>query len=114
MQRALDSLANDGTMAAVISRYDLTMDALEPEILEVMENIVPYLRGHALWLLGEPGVGKTPLGRIIAMMFSRYHGMAALVHSDPLVILTSSEESSSTRHVLHYMTMGKLVVRSSK
>ena len=74
VQRALDSLANDGTMAAVISRYDLTMDALEPEILEVMEQIVPYLRGHALWLLGEPGVGKTPLGRIIAMMFSRYHG----------------------------------------
>ena len=73
MQRALDSLANDGTMAAVVSRYDLS-NALEPEILEVMEKLVPYLRGHALWLLGEPGVGKTPLGRIIAMMFSRYHG----------------------------------------
>ena len=40
MQRALDSLANDGTMAALISRYDLTMDALEPQILEIMEQIV--------------------------------------------------------------------------
>ena len=40
VQRALDSLANDGTMAALISRYDLTMDALEPQILEIMEQIV--------------------------------------------------------------------------
>lgn len=74
VQRALDSLANDGTMAAVVSRYDLTLDTLEPPILEIMEQIVPYLRGHALWLLGEPGVGKTPLGRMLAMAFSRYHG----------------------------------------
>eukprot|EP00435_Cladocopium_sp_Y103_P037440 s1793_g9.t3 len=74
VQRVLDSLANDGTMAAVISRYDLTIDALEPDVLEIIEKVVPHLRGHALWLLGEPGVGKTPLGRMLAMMFSRFHG----------------------------------------
>lgn len=60
MQKALGSLANDGTMAAVISRYDLTIDAVEPDVLEHFEKIIPHLRGHALWLLGELGVGKTP------------------------------------------------------
>lgn len=74
VQRALDSLANDGAMAALISRYDLTMDGLEPQIWEIMEQIVPHLRGHASWPLGEPGLGKTLLGRILAMMFSRHHG----------------------------------------
>ena len=53
-------MANDGTMAAVISRYDLTIDAVEPDVLEHFEKIIPHLRGHALWLLGELGVGKTP------------------------------------------------------
>ena len=61
-------------MAAVISRYDLTIDAVEPDVLEHFEKIIPHLRGHALWLLGELGVGKTPLGRMLAMMFSRFHG----------------------------------------
>ena len=31
----LDPLANDGIMSAADSRYDLTMDALEPEITDV-------------------------------------------------------------------------------
>ena len=74
VQRALDSLANDGALASLVTRYDLTIQALEPEIMELIENLVPFLRGHALWLLGEPGVGKTPLARIIAMMFSRHYG----------------------------------------
>ena len=46
----------------------------EPEVREIMEIIVPVLRTHSLWLLGGPGKGKTPLGRIVAMMFSRFHG----------------------------------------
>ena len=74
VQRALDSLANDGCVAKLCERYDLTMLDVEPDILQVMEVIVPQLRNHSLWLLGEPGKGKTPRGRIIAMMFSRYHG----------------------------------------
>ena len=74
VQRALDSLANDGSLASLVTRYDLTIQALEPEIMELIETLVPFLRGHALWLLGEPGVGKTPLARIIARMFSRHYG----------------------------------------
>ena len=74
VQRALDSLANDGCVAKLCERYDLTMRDVEPDLLPVLEVVVPQLRNHSLWLLGEPGKGKTPLGRIIAMMFSRYHG----------------------------------------
>ena len=64
VQRALGSLANDASMAAVVARMDLTIGASEPDV----EKLVPHLRGHSLWLPGEPGVGKTPLGCIVAMM----------------------------------------------
>ena len=74
VQKALDSLANDSTCAKLCSRYDLTISDFEPEVRNIMEKIVPSLRDHALWLLGEAGRGKTPLGRVVAMMFSRYHG----------------------------------------
>lgn len=60
--------------AKLCQRYDLTIVDFEPEIRDIMEKIVPSLRHHALWLLGEAGKGKTPLGPVIAMMFSRYHG----------------------------------------
>ena len=74
VQRALDALANDGCVAKLSTRYDLTMHDVEPDVRDIMEIIVPVLRTHSLWLLGEPGKGKTPLGRIVAMMFSRFHG----------------------------------------
>ena len=74
VQRGLDSLANDGALAALISRYDLTIAALHPDLLSMLERILPHLRLHSLWLLGQSGVGKTPLARIIAMMFSRHYG----------------------------------------
>lgn len=74
VQKALDSLANDGAVAKLCSRYDLTIGDIEPDVLEVLEQLVPYLRDHSIWLLGEAGKGKTPLGRILAMMFSRYWG----------------------------------------
>ena len=103
VQRALDSLANDGTMAAVISRYNLTIDAIEPDVLEIIEKVVPHLRGHALWLLGEPGVGKTLLGRMLAMMFCAF--MEGLAPSDQPVTSISLGASSSTRPALLSMMM---------
>ena len=74
VQRALDCLANDGCLAKLSDRYDLTVQAVDRLILDILEELLPYLRGHSLWLLGESGVGKTPLARIVSMMFSRYHG----------------------------------------
>ena len=74
VQRCLDSLANDATMADLITRSDLVISDFEEEIQQLFFKIVPYLREHAIWILGEPGKGKTPLGRVSAMMFSRFHG----------------------------------------
>jgi len=45
VQRALDSLANDGALASLVTRYDLTIQALELEIMELIETLVPFLRG---------------------------------------------------------------------
>jgi len=58
-ERASDSLANDGCLATLCDRYDLTIAAIEPPVLEMLRTIVPFLRGHALWMLRERGVGKT-------------------------------------------------------
>ena len=41
MQRALDSLADDGSLASLVTRYDLTIQALQPEIMELIETFFP-------------------------------------------------------------------------
>ncbi|OLQ01407.1 hypothetical protein AK812_SmicGene15849 [Symbiodinium microadriaticum] len=75
VQKALDSLANEGCLAKLTTRYDLTIHDFHPTFLDtIFKVLVPHLADHSLWLLGEPGVGKTPLARVTAMMFSRYHG----------------------------------------
>ena len=75
VQRALDSLANDGCLAKLATRYDLVVTDFHPLFLDlIFKDAVPHLLDHSLWLLGEPGVGKTPLARATAMMFSRYYG----------------------------------------
>ena len=74
VQRCLDSLATDATMCQLVTRYDLVMSDFEEDIQAIMHKIVTHLRTKAIWILGEPGKGKTPLGRVLAMMFSRYHG----------------------------------------
>ena len=75
VQRALDSLANDNCLAKLITRYDLNIQDLHPTFLDnIFQDAIGFLLDYSLWLMGEPGVGKTPLARITAMMFSRYHG----------------------------------------
>ena len=75
VQKALDSLANDNCLAKLITRYDLTVQDLHPTfVVNIFQDAIGFLLDHSLWLMGEPGVGKTPLARITAMLFSRYHG----------------------------------------
>ena len=75
VQKALDSLANDGFLAKLTTRYDLVLTDFHPLFLDtIFKDVVPHLLDHSLWLIGEPGVGKTPLARTTAMMFSRYWG----------------------------------------
>ena len=56
-------------MAKLCEQYDVTISDVDPDVRCLLEVIVPRLSGHALWLLGEIGKGKTPLGRILSMMF---------------------------------------------
>ena len=73
VEKALDSLANEGCLAKLTTRYDLTIQDFRPTFLNtIFKVLVPHLADHSLWLLREPGVGKTPLARVTAMMFSRY------------------------------------------
>jgi hypothetical protein len=74
VQRALDNLANDGVLAQVCKAYPLTLLDIDDHMVSVLEKLVPSMLEKGLWMLGEPGKGKTPLGRILAMMFSRHHG----------------------------------------
>ena len=75
VQRALDCLANDNCLAKLITRYDLAVQDIHPTFLEnIFQDAIGFLLDHSLWLMGEPGAGKTPLARITAMLFSRYHG----------------------------------------
>ena len=62
VQRCLDSLATDATMADLITHSYLVVSDFEDEIQQLFVKIAPYLRGHAIWILGEPCKGKTPLG----------------------------------------------------
>ena len=69
-------------MADLITRSDLIISDFEEEIQDLFFKIVPYFREHAIWVLGEPGKDKTPLGRILAMIFSRYHGGVGSYRND--------------------------------
>ena len=73
VQRALDSLAKDGCLAKLTTMYDLTLQDYQPTFLtNIYEDALGYLLDHDLWLMGEPGVGKTLLARSTAMMLSRF------------------------------------------
>jgi hypothetical protein len=69
-------LANDDCLAKLSDRYNLTTQAIQPQTLAILEEVVPYLQGHSFWILGESSVGKTPVARILYMMFPRYHQSA--------------------------------------
>ena len=75
VQKALDSLANDGCLAKLTTRYDLTIQDFHPTFLEnIYKDAGPLSVGSQSLVARRPGVGKTPLARVTAMMFSRYHG----------------------------------------
>ena len=73
--RSWENSSTRSTTVPLITRYyDLTIADFEEPIQEIMQEIASYLRDHALWILGEAGKGKTSLGMVVAMMFSRCHG----------------------------------------
>ena len=72
--RSSEISSTRSTTVPLVTRYDLTIADFEEPIQEIMQEIAPHLYDHALWILGESGKGKTTLGMVVAMMFSRYHG----------------------------------------
>jgi hypothetical protein len=72
VEKSLRHLSADGVLAEVHTAFPLTLKDLDPRILEMLKAIVPKLVDHALGLHGEPGAGKTPLARVVAMALSRW------------------------------------------
>ena len=63
---------NDGVLAVPVHDFPLTLVDVEPSVLNMLQGIFPLFLDKALGMHGVPNVGKTPLGRIIAMAMSRY------------------------------------------
>lgn len=77
IKEALRNLMNDGVLALPVHDFPLTLVDVELEILLVLEKffpsfIFPSFTDKALGTHGVPNVGRTPLGRTIAMAMSRY------------------------------------------
>ena len=63
---------NDGVLALPAHDFPLTLVDLDPSVLTVLEKLFPFFKDKARGMHGVPNVGKTPLGRTIAMAMSRY------------------------------------------
>ena len=73
IKEALRNLMNDGVLALAVHDFPLTLVDVVPAVLFILEKLFPYnFTDNALGMHGVPNVGKTPLGRIIAMAMSRY------------------------------------------
>ena len=72
IKEALRNLMNDGVLALPVHDFPLTLVDVEPGILDILEKFFPSFTEKALGMHGVPNVGKTPLGRTIAMAMSRY------------------------------------------
>ena len=72
IKEALRNLMNDGVLALPVHDFPLTLVDVEPGVLMILEKLFPSFTDKALGMHGVPNVGKTPLGRTIAMAMSRY------------------------------------------
>ena len=72
IKEALRNLMNDGVLALPVHDFPLTLVDVEPGVLMILEKFFPSFTDKALGMHGVPNVGKTPLGRTIAMAMSRY------------------------------------------
>ena len=73
VEKAIRNLSADGVLALPISDWPLTLKHINTDVLyDVLLPVIPLLTTHGLLLLGEPGGGKTPMGRTIAMAIARH------------------------------------------
>lgn len=72
VEKSLRNLSNDGVLAMVHEKWPLTLYDIDNRILRALAPLIPTLSEKAIGLHGEPGAGKTPLARTLAMAVSRY------------------------------------------
>lgn len=70
-ENPLRNLANGGVLALEITDCLLALYDADPRILQLFKPIRRSPKDKAFGLHGEPGAGKTPLARSIAMALSR-------------------------------------------
>ena len=71
VEKSLRNLANDGVLAQVHESWPLTLYDIDNRLLRALAPMVPSLSEKAVWFHGEPGAGKTPVARTLAMAISR-------------------------------------------
>eukprot|EP00438_Fugacium_kawagutii_P012958 Skav206848 [mRNA] locus=scaffold3577:158736:160658:- [translate_table: standard] len=72
VEKSLRNLAADGVLAQVHSHWPLTLYDLDVRFLRALAPLMPSLQEKAIGFHGEPGAGKTPVARTIAMAMSRH------------------------------------------
>ena len=72
VEKSLRNLAADGVLAQVHEHWPLTLYDLDVRFLKALAPLMPSLQEKALGFHGEPGAGKTPVARNIAMAMSRH------------------------------------------
>ena len=71
VEKSLRNLANDGVLAQVHESWPLTLYDIDNRLLRALAPMVPSLSEKAVGFHGEPGAGKTPVARTLAMAISR-------------------------------------------
>ena len=72
VEKSLRNLSNDGVLARVHEEWPLTLFDLDVRFLSALAPLLPSLKEKAIGFHGEPGAGKTPVARTIAMAISRH------------------------------------------
>ena len=89
VEKALRNLAADGALAKKEFMWPipLTVKYYHAWLLQILEDIW-YFDQSALVLLGEPGAGKSPLGRSILMAQARFNTVHFDVEAEPCIRCT--------------------------
>lgn len=74
VEKALNTIATEGSLAKVLFNWPMTLAALDPTLLMILKMIWSNLDDTSIIWLGVPGVGKTPASITVALARSRELG----------------------------------------
>ena len=89
VDKALRNLSSDGALARKETQWPipLTHRFYHPWVLEILESIWDFDQS-ALIMLGEAGVGKSPLGRSVLMAQARWNKSHFQIEAEPCIRCT--------------------------